>query len=177
VTSSRTTRSWAERHVAWRRRDDSPGAIRPLCSRGVLIHPGTFRGLCRARDLLVDVDGPALPLPAVARAAAISPYHFIRQFHALFGVTPHQMRIQARLDRARELLQRDRASVTDVCLEVGFSSVGSFSSLFTRRIGTSPSAYRRTQVQVPADLVSAIPGCLGLLARLPIRNFRDAPRA
>jgi AraC-like DNA-binding protein len=143
----------------------------------VLIHPDSFRGLCRARELLRDVDGPPLAIPAVARAAAISPYHFIRQFHALFGMTPHQMRIQARLDRARELLERDRGSVTDVCLEVGFSSVGSFSSLFTRRVGTSPSAYRRTQVQVPAALVALIPGCLGALARLPIRNFREAPRA
>jgi AraC-like DNA-binding protein len=140
----------------------------------VLVHPDSFRGLCRARDLLRDLDAPALSVPAVARAAAISPYHFIRQFHAVFGVTPHQMRIQARLDRARELLERDRASVTDVCLEVGFSSVGSFSSLFTRRVGTPPSAYRRTQVQVPADLIAMVPGCLGALTRLPIRNFREA---
>jgi AraC-like DNA-binding protein len=143
----------------------------------VLIHPDSFRGLCRARDLLCDLDGAALPVPAVARAAAISPSHFIRQFHALFGLTPHQLRIQARLDRARELLERDRASVTDVCLEVGFSSLGSFSSLFTRRVGASPSAYRRTLVQVPADLVAAIPGCLGILGRLPIRSFREAARA
>ena len=143
----------------------------------MLIHPDSFRGLCRARDLLCDVDSPALSVPSIARAAAISRYHFIRQFHALFGMTPHQMRIQARLDRARELLERDRASVTDVCLEVGFSSVGSFSSLFARRMGASPSAYRRTLVQVPADLVAVIPGCLGALTRLPIRNFREAPRA
>jgi AraC-like DNA-binding protein len=143
----------------------------------VLLAPATFRSLCRARDLLCDRDAPPLSVADVARRSAISPYHFIRQFQALFGVTPHQMRIAARLERAKDLLAAERASVTDVCMEVGFSSVGSFSSLFARRVGASPSAYRRSLVQVPAVLEPwVVPGCLGMLGRLPatFRNFREA---
>jgi len=69
----------------------------------------------------------------------MSPFHFIRQFEAVFGATPHQFRIQTRLDRAKQLLALSDYSVTDVCLEVGFSSLGSFSDLFARRVGAPPS--------------------------------------
>ena len=122
----------------------------------LLRHDG-FRRLCRARDLLREVR--------------ISPYHFIRQFEAVFGVTPHQFRIQARLDLAKELLARGEHSVTDVCMEVGFSSLGSFSTLFTRRVGETPSTYRRrirAMIVVPGSpFVDLAPGCLSLMARLP----------
>ena len=93
----------------------------------------------------------------------ISPFHFIRQFEAVFGVTPHQYRIDARLDAAKRLLAAGQHSVTDVCMEVGFSSLGSFSALFTRRVGEAPSAYRQ-RVRAKADLT---PGCLSLMGRLP----------
>ena len=93
-----------------------------------------FVRLCRARDMLREVDDCPLTIDDVAREAAMSPFHFIRQFSALFGVTPHQFRIQARLDRARHLLALGDDSVTDICMEVGFSSLGSFSALFARRI-------------------------------------------
>jgi len=69
----------------------------------------------------------------------ISPFHFIRQFEALFGLTPHQFRIQSRLDHAKHLLAMGRTSVTDVSMEVGMSSLGSFSDLFARRAGATPS--------------------------------------
>ena len=114
-------------------------------------------------------------------AAAISPFHFIRQFDAVFGATPHQLRTRARLDRAKHLLAVDQLSVTEACMEIGFSSVGSFSDLFTRRVGTSPSAYRkqaRAMAQVPETLTRSLsPGCLTLMAMLPataFRNFREA---
>jgi AraC-like DNA-binding protein len=93
-----------------------------------------FAGLCRARDLLRETHDVPLSIEDVAREAAVSPFHFIRQFQAVFGETPHQYRIQARLDRAKHLLALSDYSVTDVCMEVGFSSLGSFSDLFARRV-------------------------------------------
>jgi AraC-like DNA-binding protein len=100
----------------------------------------------------------------------MSPSRLIRVFGAVFGTTPHQLRTQLRLDRARDRLSRG-AAVTEVCMEVGFSSLGSFSALFTRWAGVAPSRYRRV-VTVPAA-VPVVPGCLGMLGGLP-RNFREA---
>jgi AraC-like DNA-binding protein len=77
-------------------------------------------------------------------------FTFIRQFEALFGVTPHQYRIQARLDLAKQLLASGQYSVTDVCMEIGFSSLGSFITLFAQRVGEAPSAYRRRIRAAPA---------------------------
>jgi AraC-like DNA-binding protein len=150
----------------------------------LLRHEG-FRRLCLARDLLREQREPTPSIADLARQVHISPFHFIRQFEAVFGVTPHQFRIQARLDAARYLLATGRYSVTDVCLEVGFSSLGSFSALFTRRVGEPPSAYRRrtrAMVQVPGAVpLDLRPGCLTLMGHLPSaafshpgRTFREA---
>src|SRR5262245_58369835 len=122
--------------------------------------------LCRARDMLHDMDNP-MSIEQVAREAAISPFHFIRQFQAMFGETPHQYRIRTRLERARALLESSDYSVTDVCMEVGFSSLGSFSDLFTQRVGLPPSAYRRqfrSHIVVPGLFRVADHGCLSLMA-------------
>jgi AraC-like DNA-binding protein len=147
----------------------------------MLLRDTAFAGLCRARDLLREEPETPSTIPAVARAVGISPFHFIRQFQALFGETPHQFRTRARLDRARRLLAADHLSVTEVCMEVGFSSLGSFSELFRRHVGASPSAYRRrlrTLVAVPAARQRALePGCLTLMGLLPaeaFRSFREA---
>jgi AraC-like DNA-binding protein len=126
-----------------------------------------FAHLCRARDMLREVHDVPLAIDEVAREAAMSPFHFIRQFHALFGDTPHQFRTRARLDRARHLLALGNHSVTDVCMEVGFSSLGSFSDLFERRVGVRPSEYRRhvrRMVAVPGGVQQQLfPGCLALM--------------
>lgn len=138
----------------------------------MLIQGATFRRLCRARDLLHEVSEP-LSVAHVAAQAGMSQFHFIRQFEAVFGLTPHQLRIQARIERAKLMLERDEASVTGVCMDVGFSSLGSFSSSFTRRVGVNPSDYRRfarRYVQVPGQLL-LVPGCFGLLALLPREAF------
>jgi AraC-like DNA-binding protein len=148
----------------------------------MLLRHDTFSRLCRARELLENVPwGQPISIKAVARDVGISPFHFIRQFEALFGLTPHQFRIQSRLDQAKLLLAKGRHSVTEVCMEVGFSSLGSFSDLFTRRIGSPPSAYQRrarAMVQVPGIFPRDLfPGCLSLMGRLPpsaFRNFREA---
>jgi len=113
----------------------------------MLVDAGTLRRLCRARDVLRE--DTAITVRDVARDAGISPFHFIRQFEAMFGATPHQFRTQARLERARELLLAGQ-SVTEVCFAIGFSSLGGFSDLFSRTVGTAPSAYRRRLV--PVDL-------------------------
>jgi len=127
-----------------------------------------FVHLCRARDMLREVHDRPLSIAEVAREAAMSPFHFIRRFESVFGTTPHQFRIQSRLDRARHLLALSDYSVTDVCMEVGFSSLGSFSALFARRFGTPPSAYRRqvrSLIAVPGELPRELaPGCLSLMA-------------
>lgn len=147
----------------------------------MLVRPDVFRRLCEAREALVEDAEVAPSIEAVARAAGISPFHFIRQFDALFGVTPHQLRIRSRLDRARRLLAMGGLSVTEVCMEVGFSSLGSFSDLFARRVGEPPSSFRRrarSMVQVPDALPRELfPGCLTLMSRLPpsaFRSFREA---
>jgi transcriptional regulator GlxA family with amidase domain len=123
--------------------------------------------LCRARDMLRDVHDRTVTIDEVARLAEMSPFHFIRQFSGLFGDTPHQARIKARLDRARNLLVSGDRSVTEICMEVGFSSHGSFSALFARRLGVPPSEYRRrarSMVAVPgAAAVHLFPGCLSLM--------------
>jgi AraC-like DNA-binding protein len=126
-----------------------------------------FVRLCRARSLLRDAPDRPRAIRDVARAAAMSPFHFTRTFHAVFGETPHQFRIRTRLDRARHLLAVSDFSVTDICMEVGFTSLGSFSHLFARRVGVAPSVYRRrvrslmrVRDALPRELT---PGCLTLM--------------
>lgn len=95
----------------------------------------------------------------MARAAALSPYHFQKSFQRAFDETPHEFLTRIRVDRAKRLLALSDASVTEVCFEVGFSSLGSFSTLFARTVGRAPSHYRRV-VQVPAQLAHPfIPWC------------------
>ena len=146
----------------------------------MLLRNDVFSRLCRARDLLEEVPEEPVSIEEVAREVGISPFHFIRQFEAVFGLTPHQFRIQSRLDRARRLLAMGQHSVTDVCMEVGFSSLGSFSTLFKQRIGESPSAYRRrvrAMVQVPGASADLTPGCLSLMGRLPTPGFASGARS
>ena len=147
----------------------------------MLLRPETFRRLCLARDLLHEVRDDRLTLRDVAREVGLSPFHFIRQFEAVFGLTPHQYRIGARLDLARSLLARGELSVTEVCMHLGFSSLGSFSASFTRRVGESPSAYRRrvrTVARVPGLVTRPrVPGCLGLMTLLPVAALRNSREA
>jgi AraC-like DNA-binding protein len=107
------------------------------------VNSRTIRQLCRARDLLADVRCANMSIGEAAREARLSSFHFIRRFEAVFGETPHQFRTRERLTAAQRLLARGH-SATEVCLDVGFNSLGSFSALFTRRIGLSPAAYQRS---------------------------------
>jgi AraC-like DNA-binding protein len=148
----------------------------------LLRHIG-FRRLCLAREMLLEAAEAPRPIAEIAGEVGMSPSHLIRQFEAVFGITPHQFRIESRLDLAKRLLASGEYSVTDVCMEVGFSSLGSFSTLFLTRVGESPSAYRRrarASVSVPGlPPLELFPGCFTLLARLPpsaFSIFREAAR-
>jgi AraC-like DNA-binding protein len=128
-----------------------------------LLHNDVFIRLCRARDYLHAHHAEPLSLADLASQAAISPYHFLRLFREAFGATPHQYLIDVRIERAKALLAVGHGSVTDVCLDVGFSSLGSFSALFARRVGRSPSEWRRRTWQVAKETYGlaplAIPWC------------------
>lgn len=133
-----------------------------------MLHRHTLVRLCRSRELLRESPEVAYSIAAIARDCGMSPHHFIRQFALLFGTTPHQYRLQVRLERAKQLLAVGEEPVTQVCLAVGFTSLGSFSDLFARRIGTAPSLYRR-QVRslwsVPSGWRQVLaPGCFSLMA-------------
>jgi AraC-like DNA-binding protein len=147
----------------------------------MLIDDGTRRRLCRARELLEDVSHEPLSIRDVAREVGISRAHFIMLFDATFGTTPHQHRIAIRLDSAKQLLARGELSITEVCMAVGFSSLGSFSALFARRLGETPSEYARRArvlVQVPNRCAHALmPGCLSLMGHLPAHAFRTFQEA
>jgi AraC-like DNA-binding protein len=146
-----------------------------------LIEHDLFQRLCRARELLAAEHAEPLSVRAVADAVAVSQYHFIRRFEQLFGATPGQFRLRARIERAKELLARGEHSVTENCMEVGFTSLGSFSTRFRARVGVMPSAYRREKrvlVQVRGVLPPELaPGCLSLMARLPSSAFRNSREA
>jgi AraC-like DNA-binding protein len=141
----------------------------------VLLRHEGFRRLCQARELLLDVRESPLSIKDLAREVRISPFHLIRQFEAVFGDTPHQFRQASRIELARHLLATGQQSVTEVCMEVGFSSLGSFSVLFTRRVGETPSEYQRRMrpmVTVPGIVPRELtPGCLTLMGRLPASAF------
>lgn len=127
-----------------------------------IVHEDVFRRLCRARDRIAANATGAISLEDAAREAGLSKFHFLRIFRQVFGETPQEFRTRLRISRACDLLEwRRDLTVTDVCLEVGFSSLGSFSSLFAKRVGVAPSAYRaRSLVVVPERLVlRSIPGC------------------
>lgn len=147
----------------------------------MLLRHDAFRRLCQARDLLIEIPEERVSIEAIAREIGISPFHFTRQFEALFGATPHQFRIQSRIDRAKVLLAKGSYSVTEVCFEVGFESLGTFSDLFARRVGFRPSEYqRRARVLVPSPGIlpaTLFPGCLGLMASLPANAFRSFQEA
>jgi AraC-like DNA-binding protein len=109
----------------------------------LLVNDETFRRLCRARDLLDAGYQSQILLDAAAREACLSPFHFHRLFHSTFGETPHDFLTRKRMERARHLLAWGEMNVTEVCLDVGYSSLGSFSSKFQSLVGIPPTQYQR----------------------------------
>jgi AraC family transcriptional regulator len=102
-----------------------------------------WRRVNRARDYLHAHLAGSVSLFEVAAAACLSPFHLLRVFHSAFGQTPHQYLSHCRLERAKFLLEKTAIPVTSICLECGFSSLGSFSVLFQKHCGMSPRAWRK----------------------------------
>jgi transcriptional regulator GlxA family with amidase domain len=103
----------------------------------------TLAKLCQVRSLIQDCFAQVLTLDDLCLEANLSPWHFLRAFRAAFGETPHDFLTRLRLARARELLTVSTRPVTEICFDVGFSSLGSFSTLFRRHVGLSPVEFRR----------------------------------
>ena len=128
------------------------------------------RRMLRARDAMDrDYDKP-LDIPALAKIAIVSEAHFIRVFRATFGETPHRYLQRRRVERAMSLLRETDRSVTEICFDVGFSSLGTFSRTFTAIVGESPTSYRSDA----ADL-RAVPACFAKAWTRP-SSFGEADR-
>jgi AraC-like DNA-binding protein len=112
--------------------------------------------LRRARDLMDREYARPLDVAALARTALMSSAHFSRQFRATYGETPYAYLMTRRIERAKALLRRGDLSVTEVCVAVGCSSLGSFSARFTQLVGETPTAYRARD----HGALAGVPGCV-----------------
>ena len=130
------------------------------------------RHLLRAKDLADARYFEPLDVGDLARAAGLSRAHFSREFRRAFGESPHAYLLTRRLERAAALLRTTDRSVADICFSVGLASVGSFTTSFTRTLGTSPTAYRASFP--PAAQHALIPACVVHLHSRPQRStFRE----
>jgi transcriptional regulator GlxA family with amidase domain len=127
----------------------------------------TNRRMLRARDVMDRDYAKPLDVPALARLAHVSPRHFIRTFRATFGETPHRYLQRRRVERAMFLLRSCGRSVTEICVDVGFNSLGTFSRTFREIVGESPSAYRRH------GPLADVPTCFAMAWMRPAEPSRD----
>jgi transcriptional regulator GlxA family with amidase domain len=131
----------------------------------------TNRRLLRARDAMDRAYAEPLDIPSLARIACVSEAHFIRTFRATFGETPHRYLQRRRVERSMFLLRETDRSVTDICFDVGFTSLGTFSRTFRSIVGQSPLGYRRSTSPVEG----AIPSCFMMAWGRP-SSFGEADR-
>jgi AraC-like DNA-binding protein len=128
--------------------------------------------LRRVRDRIDREYAQPLDVEALARGAHMSAGHLGREFKLAFGESPYSYLMTRRIERAMALLRRGDLSVTEVCFEVGCSSLGTFSTRFTELVGVSPSVYRRDA----GPTLAGLPACVEKQVARPIRN-REAPVA
>ncbi|WP_067543053.1 helix-turn-helix transcriptional regulator [Nocardia crassostreae] len=126
--------------------------------------------LRRARDLADRNYAEPLDLDSLAAAAGVSKYHFLRCFAATYGKTPAVYLAERRIERAQDLLRATNVTVTEACMLVGYSSLGSFNRKFTELVGMSPSEY---QAKFAAEGVPHIPGCFVFMHGLSDRKLPD----
>jgi AraC-like DNA-binding protein len=129
--------------------------------------------LRRARDLMDRDYALPLDVAAIARAALMSPAHFSRQFRAAYGETPYSYLMTRRIERAKALLRQGDQSVTEVCLAVGCTSLGSFSARFTELAGETPTSYRNRDHRA----LAAVPTCVSKELTRPSRIREAIPAA
>ena len=129
----------------------------------------TNRILLRARDTMDRRYAEALDVEALAAAAALSRAHFIRSFRDAFGETPHRYLQRRRIERAMEMLRQTDKPVTEICLDVGFASLGTFSRTFRDVLGTSPRAYRQ---RARDEMQARVPVCMAKIWNRPSEHFR-----
>jgi AraC-like DNA-binding protein len=139
----------------------------------MLVDEDSYERLWRARRLIDACFDRPLNLDAISGEACFSRYHFIRLFKRVFQRTPHQYLMERRIERAKELLASSTLSVTDVCFEVGFQSLGSFSTLFHKRVGASPVIYRTNLSELSRGTEAArkpvwIPFCFEVMCGAPL---------
>ncbi len=127
------------------------------------------RRMLRARDAMDRAFDRPLDISALARVALVSEAHFIRTFRATFGETPHRYLQRRRVERATFLLRDTDRSVTDICMAVGFSSLGTFSRTFRQVLGESPTEYRSRTEPIP------VPSCVAMAWMRP-SSFGEATR-
>jgi AraC-like DNA-binding protein len=127
--------------------------------------------LRRARDLMDRYFADDLDVETVAKAAGVSRYHLIRSFGAEYGVTPAQYLTHRRLEHAQDLLRSTNLTVTEVCMLVGYTSLGSFSAKFRALVGETPSAYQK---RYGGEGVPHIPGCYVFMRGLRQSNRGEA---
>jgi len=124
-----------------------------------------YRRIVQAK-LFIDGNYAArIDVGEIADEACYSKFHFLRTFKSVYGRTPHQYLTHVRIERAKELLEQE-VSVTEVCFAVGFDSLGSFTSLFKRRAGATPSEYQRQMLERKAEIskepLRFIPACFAM---------------
>jgi AraC-like DNA-binding protein len=125
------------------------------------------RRLLRARDAMDRSYAEPLDIVSLARIAHVSEAHFIRSFRATFGETPHRYLQRRRVERSMFLLRETRRSITDVCFDVGFASLGTFSRTFREILGVTPTEYRN---RAP---LKAVPTCFAMAWTRP-SSFGEA---
>jgi len=129
----------------------------------------TNRAMLRVRDTLDRDYDQDLDVEALARLVHVSPDHLIRTFRSVFGETPHRYLQRRRVERAMFLLRTTDLDVTEVCLAVGFTSLGTFSRMFSAVVGQSPSEYARHAT------LPAVPGCFMMAWTRPSTFTHGSP--
>jgi transcriptional regulator GlxA family with amidase domain len=114
-----------------------------------------------------------LDLDELARAANFSRYHFLRAFRRAFHATPHEYLTRKRVERAKELLADSELTVTEICFEVGFESLGSFSTLFHNMVGWSPSIYRARAWEMRKNPLKFIPNCYVVMHGIQVSESQE----
>ena len=133
----------------------------------------TYESLQRTRERIDAHYTQSLDLDELARTANFSRYHFLRAFRRAFHATPHEYLTSKRIERAKELLAESEFTVTEICFQVGFESLGSFSTLFHKIVGWSPSIYRVRAWEMRKNPLKFIPNCYVIMHGIRVSDAKE----